>query len=353
VIEFRSAKHSERDEVLDVLALWYNDREFFARYNQNDSTFRDDLCLVARDAGRIVATVQIFNRAINIEGKAVPMGGIGSVFTREDYRHQRVASELMKLAVSTMESAGFEVSLLFAERLTFYNQFGWKELTRQFSILPNAASMPAAPFDIDSFDTARDLHDVMRLHREYSGRFDVTAVRDEAAWRANLTFAGNMPADPVGGCDEYFILAREGADIVAYARATRFHGIPMVMEYGYAPSRHEAMVALFRHMSEMAATGRSSASMRGDHRSAHLLNGGNPTGNAMLVTHTAHDAALERTLADAGCPALHHPDNFYMWRIINPVKLGQRFSIPPDAAAQHVFAKFGDPRSLFWTSDRF
>ncbi|HLX38725.1 MAG TPA: GNAT family N-acetyltransferase [Candidatus Binataceae bacterium] len=353
MIEFRAAKYAERDEVLDLLALWYNDRDFFARYNRNDATFRDDLCLVARDAGHIVSTVQIFDRAINIEGKAVPMGGIGSVFTREDYRHQRVASELMRLSVSTMERESFEVSMLFAERLTFYNQFGWKELTRHFSILPNASSMRAARFEIDVFDAARDLRDVMRIHREYSGRFDVTAVRDEVAWRANLTFAGNMPADPVGGCEEYFIVARDGAGVVAYARATRFHGIPMVMEYGYAPSTPAPMLALFQHMSEMAATGKSSAPMRGDHRSAHLLNGGNSSGNTMLVTHTAHDEVLERALADAGCPAMHHPDNFYMWRIINPAKLGDRFSMSPDAAASHVFAKFGDPHSLFWTSDRF
>jgi len=353
VIEFRAATHAERDEVLDLLALWYNDRDFFARYNRNDSTFRDELCLVARDSGRLVSTVQIFDRTINIDGKAVPMGGIGSVFTREDYRHKRVASELMKLAVPTMERQGFEVSLLFAERLTFYNQFGWKELTRQFSVVPNASSMHTARFEIDSFDAARDLRDLMRLHREYSGRIDVTAIRDEAAWRANLSFAGNMPADPVGGCEEYFILARDEAEVAAYARATRFHGIPMVMEYGYAPSKSAAMLALFRHMSEMAATGRSSAPMRGDHRSAHLLSGGKPAGNAMLVTHTAHDPDLERALSDARCPAMHHPDNFYMWRIINSAKLGERFSMPPDAAAGHAFAKFGSPTSLFWTSDRF
>jgi len=75
----------------------------------------------------------------------------------------------------------------------------------------------------------------MDLHVAYSGCFDVTALRTEAAWLANLQFAGNMPADPVGGCDEYFVIARSGSEIAAYARATRFHGIPMVMEYGYAP----------------------------------------------------------------------------------------------------------------------
>lgn len=353
MIEFRAANRFERDEVLDLLALWYNDRAFFTRYNQNDPNFRDELCLVALDRGRIISTVQIFDRKINLAGNSVPMGGIGSVFTREDYRHQRVASELMKLAVTTMEREGFEVSLLFAERITFYNQFGWKEMTRQFSVIPNAASITAPPCGIDVFDASRDLTSVMGLHREYSGSFDVTALRDEASWRANLTFAGNMPADPVGGCEEYFIVARENADATAYARATRFHGIPMVMEYAYVPSKQPAMLALFRHLSEMTARGKSSASMRGDHRSAHLLNGGKPSGNTMLVTHTAHDSGIEAGLAAAGSPATHHADNFYMWRIINPGKLGQRLGMSPQEASKRAFATFASPRSLFWTSDRF
>src|SRR5216683_6666418 len=156
-MEVRAARHNERDEVLDLLALWYNDREFFARYNQLDPRFRDELCLVARDDGRLVSTAQIFDRAINLDGHAIPMGGIGSVFTLEEYRHKGVASALMRLAVETMVRHGFEVSLLFAERLTFYNQFGWREVERKFSFMAAAAGLNVAkPFVIDSFETARD-----------------------------------------------------------------------------------------------------------------------------------------------------------------------------------------------------
>ena len=77
-MEVRAARRGERDEVLDLLARWYNDREFFARYNHNDPGFRDALCLVARDRGQLVSTVQIFDRAINLDGQSVPLGGIGS-----------------------------------------------------------------------------------------------------------------------------------------------------------------------------------------------------------------------------------------------------------------------------------
>src|SRR6202171_3462600 len=157
-MEVRAARRNERDEVLDLLALWYNDREFFARYNQLDPTFRDELCLVARDGARLVATVQIFDRAINLDRHAIPMGGIGSVFTLETYRHKGVASALMRLSVDTMLREGFEVSLLFAERLTLSNQVEWREVERKFSILAGAASLEApVRFAIDSFEVERDL----------------------------------------------------------------------------------------------------------------------------------------------------------------------------------------------------
>jgi predicted N-acetyltransferase YhbS len=354
-MEFRAARRCERDQVLDLLAQWYGDREFFARYSRNDPRFRDELCLVAAERGRIVSTVQIFDRAISLAGQRVPMGGIGSVFTCEPYRHRRAASALMRLAVESMAREGFEVSLLFAERLSFYHQFGWKEIGRSFSVLTNPAEL-AAPADceIGVFDRERDLGAVMRLHREYSGRFNITAARDQGDWPASLAYAANAPANGAGRCDEYFVVGRTGGRIRAYARAARFHEVAMVMEYGYEAGAADVMVTLFRHMGEMRAREAGPYRLAGDNRNADVprtRRDGAP--RAVLVTHTRHDPALERRLALAGCPPLHHPDNNYMWRVIMPERLGRRFAMEPGAAANWVLATIGDPHSLYWTSDRF
>lgn len=357
-MEVRAAHHGERDEVLDLLGQWYNDHgEFFARYNHNDPGFRDALCLVARDGGQLVSTVQIFDRAINLDGQSVPMGGIGSVFTLEEYRHKGVASALMRLAVDTMVREGFEVSLLFAERLTFYNQFGWREIERKFSILAGAASLNAPDrFVIDSFEIARDLAEVAAIHRSYSGRFNVTAVRDDAAWRANLKFAGNQPLHPGEGSEEYFVVCRDGGRMAAYARATRFYGLSMVMEYGYVAGAVgvDAMLATFKCLGEEASGAPVTSQRTGDHRRAALLRSAStPAAPSALVTHTAHDPALERALDGAGCPVAHHADNFYMWQVLAPDKLAMRFAMAAQAASARAFEIFTDSRSLFWTADRF
>jgi len=73
----------------------------------------------------------------------------------------------------------------------------------------------------------------------------------------------------------------------------------------------------------------------------------------VLVTHTAHDALLEKSLGEAGCPVAHHVDNNYMWRILAPDKLAHRFATTPDAASARVFELFADSGSVFWTADRF
>ena len=354
-MELRAAYRSERDEVLDLLSLWYNDREFFARYNQLDPLFRDELCLVARDGGRLVSTVQIFDRSINLDGHAIPMGGIGSVFTLEEYRHKGVASALMRLAVDTMVREGFEVSLLFAERLSFYSQFGWRAVERKFSILAGAANIKAPThFVIDVFDAACDLAAIAEIHRAYSGRFNVCAIRHDASWRANLEFAGNQPMRPGDGSKEYFIVCRHNDRIAAYARVTRFHGVSMVMEFDYLARDLDAMLATFKYLGEVATGSPISFKRKGDHRRESLLRAEDSAAESgLLISHTAQDPDLEARLGDAGCPVTHHSDNNYMWRILAPAKLAQRFAMTPEAASAHAFEIFEDSRSLFWTADRF
>jgi GNAT superfamily N-acetyltransferase len=352
-MELRAARRGERDEVLDLLGLWYNDREFFARYNQNDPKFRDELCLIARDGRTLVATVQIFDRAVRLDGQAAPMGGIGSVFTRADYRQQGVASALMRMAVDTLEYEQFEVSLLFAERLTFYNQFGWREIGRKFSVLANAAALRApGECEIDVFDPTRDLDAIASIHRDYTGRFNISAVRDAADWQGNLAFAGNQPDE---GCAEYFIIARSRSGPGAYARVTRFHGVTMVMEYGYRDGMEDDLVTLFQHLGEAVIGARCSHRLRGDHLGAAMLTkgaGANATAG-VLVTHTAHDKAFENRLTAAGAPVTYHQDNNYMWRIVSAKKLGRRFGLSPDRAAARAFGLFASDNSLFWSADRF
>jgi predicted N-acetyltransferase YhbS len=345
-MEIRCARMSERDEVLDLLARWYDNAEFFARYNRNDPAFRDQLCLIAKDRGRLVSTVQIFDRKVNIGGQTVPMGGIGSVYTLAEYRKQGIASALMRLSVETMEREGFELSLLFADRLKFYGGFGWRAVARVFSILRDSDRIRVnGKFEIEPFNPVRDLSDVSAIYDSYSRRFDSTVVRDDRYWRGNLLYAGNP--------GEYSVVcAVPGGAIAAYARAILLFGLVTIMEYGYREKAEPAMLALFRHLSE------NGLKIPAPYPFTSGDSGGDASqepGAAALppISHTAHDPALERALTKAGCSVIHHQDNHFMWRVISPDSLGRRFDLPPAAAADEVLAMVSRPAALYWTSDRF
>jgi predicted N-acetyltransferase YhbS len=349
-MELRPARVGERDQVLDLLALWYGDRDFFARYNHYDPGFRDELCLVACEGRRIVATAQIFERIVNLRGARVRLGGIGSVYTLESHRGRGLGSALMRLAVTTMEREGFEVSLLFAERLDFYARFGWRPVTRQFSALADTAAMSAVnAFRLARFEEERDLEQVAALYRGYTGRSDGAVIRDLAGWRGSLRYAGNP--------GEYFVVCRRGGTdaIAAYARAMLFHGFPMVMEYGYAPEAADAMLALIRHIGEVASGATPSLVLGGGGEAdvATLRNPADPPGPALLVTHSAHDPALEERLRAAGVFLMHHPDNFFMWRVVAPERLARRLGVTADEAEAALFAMLQAPNALYWTADRF
>ena len=186
----RRARGSERDQVLDLLALWYGDRGFFARYNITTRFATNYAWSHPRAA--------VSSRPRNLRAHREPARR-----SRPARRHRLGPHDgallqpwpwlaLMRLTVTTMEREGFEVAMLFAERLDFYTRFGSRPVTRQFSAFADTQTMRAAAgFRLARFDEARDLQEAAALHRDYSGRFNGTVMRDAAGWRGNPQDAGN------------------------------------------------------------------------------------------------------------------------------------------------------------------
>jgi hypothetical protein len=126
------------------------------------------------------------------------------------------------------------------------------------------------------------------------------------------------------------------------------------MEYGYTPDAADAILVLMRHLGETATGAEPSIPLKdGDGDTAALRNPADPRGPALLMSHTAHDPALEENLREAGAFVMHHPDNFYMWRVIAPHKLAGRLGVPADEAEAALFAMLRAANTLYWTADRF
>ncbi len=343
-MEVRTARAGERDEVLDLLARWYGDRTFFSRYNLNDPAFRDELCLVACEGGKIVSTAQIFDRRVRLQGQTVPMGGIGSVYTHEDWRQRGAAGALIRLALEILDGEGFEVSLLFTDLVEFYERFGWKPVNRTFTALMGAENLVVdGGIEVELFDQERDFDEVREIHDAYS-TFDACEVRSDARWRANLKYAGNP--------DEHFVVARDQSGSVnAYARSILMQGYPIIMEYGYRRGRYDSILSVMTHLGRVVSG--IDLANESELHGGNILRAPQALTSGMLVAHTRQDPDFERELQSSGCYLMHHEEHNYMWRLISASRFAGRFNLDPAVAEGRLYALVGSPSALFWTADRF
>lgn len=343
-LQVRTLRADEREAVLDLLDEWplggpLRGRDFFRLYVDHDPAYRDANFQVAEQDGRLVACVQVFPRLLRLRGAAVPVGGIGSVFTREAVRGSGVSSALLEAALADMRARGMELSLLFAARHAFYARLGWVLWPRPRELwLRGDAAAPAAG---EPFDPPRDLDAVMALHERTSAALDGTVLRDHAYWRGQLHFAGNPHED--------FVVAR-GSDgrVAAYARGCMLGGAYLVTELG----RGEGADAI-RLLADLVAglmaprdpdpvaadAGRDSAGWR-----------------RMLVAPVHDDPALVAALTARGLGVKTFEERTAMLRVLDAEALARRTGLPRAAGesdAAYLARLLPPERFFYWPSDRF
>lgn len=270
-----------------------------------------------------------------MRGHAVPMGGIGSVFTHPESRGRGYASRLLEHTTRIMIERGMETSLLFGIE-PMYPALGWQPWGATARLLSRAegASVAGAA---DDFEPQRDLPEVRALHEVYSGAQEGTVVRDERLWETSLRVAGNP--------DEEFLVARASGRIVAYARAVVSEGFLAVSEVGRAEGAAGALATLVariltsREPDLLAPPERSSAQLRG-----------------LVAFRPPADVELDEALAALGIGGRLVEDPTVKWRCLDPAALSSRLGIglePGEAPDAYLRRVFPPGASVFWPSDRF
>lgn len=324
MIRFRTIEAGERETVLDLLAEWDGEsRAHFARYFAHDPTFRDDLCFVAEDEGRLVATLQVCRKHVRFGHAVLDVAGVANVFTTESHRGRAISTQLLENALAAMAAQGFDASLLFATRLGFYARLGWISVPRQWLFVQPGAGPAPEPYTIEPF-LPRDLDAVGNLYDRFCATRSGTTVRDRDYWKCQLHTAGNL--------DEDFLVARCAGDVVAYVRGTRLYGLYVTIEHGHAPGRAGALVALLRH-----------------------LLGGVARGEAGLATQLRADPEVRAALDAAGHPVQPVDDAFWMWRVIDADAIAAKLGVAADEVRRpDFFARRLPPESsVYWLADRF
>lgn len=344
----RTLRRDERESVLALLDEWklsdgWRGHDYFRRYIECDPTYVDENFWVAEQQGQLVACVQIFPRLLRVRGTAVPVGGIGSVFTSEKARGSGVASQLLEASAAAMRARGMEVSLLFASRHDFYARLGWVLWPRQRPLWLATATLaaPDASRRIDAFDVSRDLDEVMALHARYAALRDGTVLRDRAFWLGQLGFAGNPT--------EEFLVARDASGrIDAYLRASLFEGFCAILELGRDASP-EAAAAL----ADLALR-----SMQPRSDDPFAVRAGKPSADfrRTLLAPAHDDAALDTALAARGVAVKYFEEKGSMLRVLDAEALAQRFgaSLDPGESPEALLERLLPPAQMvFWLADRF
>jgi predicted N-acetyltransferase YhbS len=343
-MEIRPLRRSERERLLELLDGWslpdgWRGRDFFRRHVEDDPTFEEENVVVAEEAGELVSCVQVFPRPVNLRGRAVPMGGIGSVFTKPERRREGLARRLLELTLERMRERGIEVSLLFGDERV-YHELGWRAWQARALLAVREAAParpPAADARIRAFDRARDFGAVRAIHAEYSGRFDGPVVRDDRLWEASLRVAGNPG-------EEFLVAFRDGAP-VAYARAIVLHSFLVVSELGRTEAGAHALAALVDRILE---TRDEDPLARVDRPSAEL--------RRVAALTWVPDAELHAALAARGLAFKSVQNPSVMWRCLDARALARRLDLEllPGEDGEGLLRRVLPPeRFTWWTADRF
>lgn len=184
MIEFRTLR---TDELPD----WYahcggvfttDGPEYFQRHFEMDPYADEKLIFVAMEGNVIVSTVRVFARQVWLNGRAVPMGGIGEVSTNAAYRRQGLAARLLNMAIEAMNARQIPLSILFGSQ-GIYERAGWRFCPGQVTevaasaLPPLAEGMAVRPF------VPEDLGAVMGIYDLFAGRLSGAILRSPAYWR--------------------------------------------------------------------------------------------------------------------------------------------------------------------------
>ncbi|KAL7575995.1 hypothetical protein ACA910_000783 [Epithemia clementina (nom. ined.)] len=172
---------------------------YFARHYYNDPERNASFIRVAIFESTVVASCRIFCRqvsgGVSYSGRPIRAGGIGEVCTAESHRNRGLSKELLRDAISIMESEGMEISFLHAAPtfFPFYRKAGYVETVSLWSIAKIHRGRLQLPAFSDQTTIRQasfpgDTKQLMALHHKYSeNNFAGCIVRSSLYWSNYLS----------------------------------------------------------------------------------------------------------------------------------------------------------------------
>lgn len=188
-MRYRTLKESElsawAEHCAQVFAGPTDTPEYFTSHYLNDPWRDPNAVFIAEEDGQIASTLRVFKREMWLCGERVPMGGIGEVCTKEQYRGQGLSGKLLQNAIEYMEAQNLAVSVLFTGINKHYARYGWFTRPQRRVRIPldQCAALPEGSVLRPMTDA--DIPHVARLYRAGAPRIDGAVVRDHPDYWTN------------------------------------------------------------------------------------------------------------------------------------------------------------------------
>lgn len=124
-MDIRFLKRNEKEEMKHVLTYCFNipEEKLDTVWEQ---TLQYENCLGVFQGNELAGSIGIFPYEIFFENNLVNMAGIGLVGTLPEYRHNRVASDLLIESLKIMRERKQLFSILGPFSVEYYRKYGWE-----------------------------------------------------------------------------------------------------------------------------------------------------------------------------------------------------------------------------------
>lgn len=239
MLAFGKATSEEKERIFALCASCLNtSADYFQARDANDPYLLRDERIVARDGGRVVSNITLFEFPLSFGRVRIKAGGIADVATNPAYRGQGSASELLRRAHAVMRARGLPLAILGTDIHPFYERIGyitWEMNGLRFLNLAAPGKAPSArPIDL-----ARDLDRLAELNAETLQGSVGILVRTPELWLAQPSWFQIFP-----GLDPEFSLISEDGKAFLRAMYNADQSRASIMDFGAKPGADGAVAEL-------------------------------------------------------------------------------------------------------------
>jgi len=237
MMQYRTLKEEELEEWFDHVDHVFEQtpRSYFVNHWNNDPSSSVDNVFVAYDnnSKRIVSTVRLVPRKIQIDQQVLLAGGIAEVSTRPEYRKQGLASKLLQIVFDVMRARDMYMGVLSASKASpFYRQLGWITVPNFWTVqtVPEPHSTISLPQGTKirkpNYESKTELHLLVKHHREYNEDFNGLIYRDsEEYWAKWVQFQTDDAPSFV------LVSEKDDAEVLAFATILCKDGVATVKDF--------------------------------------------------------------------------------------------------------------------------